>query len=210
MAVEALSRRDATLLTAEGALKFLFQTLKEQNGIFAEEFFEAMQTRINERRNKDLVTLLRYLQNKDLSDSDGLPLSSKKSIHKLAADLSVLLFTETECDIDFEFDANATNEYGNSSQGGSDCGDADVAGRLVGDNDNLQNRLSNAIAAATAANITSNPMVPEIRKIVKQELLMYENSNQLGTNLIKLLTALKSVRPTSTESERVFSLSNFC
>lgn len=81
MAVEALSDRNANLITAEEALQFLFDALKEQQGPIAQELYHSILKRVSERRNKDLVSLIKYMQNKDLKGSNELPLSSKKAIH---------------------------------------------------------------------------------------------------------------------------------
>jgi hypothetical protein len=46
----------------EGVFKFLFKKLKSQNSDFSKELLAALQRRFNERRNKDVMTLMAYLQ----------------------------------------------------------------------------------------------------------------------------------------------------
>jgi hypothetical protein len=57
-----LSKESATLMTAEGVFKFCFKKLKSQNSDFRKELLAALQRRFNERRNKDVMTLMAYLQ----------------------------------------------------------------------------------------------------------------------------------------------------
>lgn len=76
--------------------------------------------------------------------------------------------------------------------------------------DSLAARLNDAIDESISV-LSADNKQSNLRKITKEELAMFENTNVLNGNIKKLLTALKSIQPTSTESERVFSLSsNFC
>ncbi|GBM58559.1 hypothetical protein AVEN_255338-1 [Araneus ventricosus] len=62
LAVEALCRRDSTLLTAETTLKFLLEKLVTQDKMLSAELSETLRVRIKERRT--VVTgILIYLQN---------------------------------------------------------------------------------------------------------------------------------------------------
>lgn len=71
--VEALCRRDANLLTAETALKFLMETLLEQeeSSALAKQLVVALRRRISERRRSKLTGLLRYLHNPNVISSAG-------------------------------------------------------------------------------------------------------------------------------------------
>jgi hypothetical protein len=57
-----LSKESATLMTAEGVFKFHFKKLKSQNSDLSKEHLTALKRRFNERRNKDVLTLMAYLQ----------------------------------------------------------------------------------------------------------------------------------------------------
>ncbi|GBN89297.1 hypothetical protein AVEN_233508-1 [Araneus ventricosus] len=62
LAVEALCRRDSTLVTAETTLKFILEKLLTQDTVLSAELSEALRVRIKERRT--VVTgILIYLQN---------------------------------------------------------------------------------------------------------------------------------------------------
>lgn len=77
----------------------------------------------------------------------------------------------------------------------------------------FQNKLKLKLSQAVQGPISNNGTNTKqhLTKLVKQELSCYEADSKLGTYLEKLLNALKTIPPTSTESERVFSMSsNFC
>lgn len=74
----------------------------------------------------------------------------------------------------------------------------------------LTAKLARAIGKATEGPITIN-RVPTQKAIIKQELASFEATNELGPLLSKVFNALKTIQPTSTESERVFQTSSiFC
>jgi len=63
LTVEALSRRDSNLLSSEGALKFLFKKLHSVNTTLAIEMLQEIKKQLGKRRQKTLVSLLKFLQN---------------------------------------------------------------------------------------------------------------------------------------------------
>ena len=70
LAVDALCRKDATLLTAEGIFQFLFFELKKRKSSLAEDLLFSVKSRIQQRRQHDIVNLIRYHQNSNLSIYD--------------------------------------------------------------------------------------------------------------------------------------------
>ena len=107
LAVEALCRKDATLLTAEGIFQFLFLELKKRKSSLAKDLLYALRNRIRQRRQHNVVNLMRYLQNpKSLidhveyytDDIDDIPLSSntKESFLETATTLICRLFYEDD------------------------------------------------------------------------------------------------------------------
>jgi len=101
LAVEALRRQDATLLTAEGIIRFLFAELKNLESALAKDLLCAIKTRMQQRRHHDLVNLLRYLKNPNTvteHDDDfpssnitkqGLPTTATTLISRLFGDNGV-------------------------------------------------------------------------------------------------------------------------
>ena len=63
MAVSALSRRDATLLSAEGIYRFLMDQFEKISISFSHELKSAVEFRLSERRQYDIVNLHRFLHN---------------------------------------------------------------------------------------------------------------------------------------------------
>ena len=59
--VEALCRQDATLLTSEKIHKFVLEKLDSQNTIIANKLKDSLQSRIDSRRNINLIHLYEYL-----------------------------------------------------------------------------------------------------------------------------------------------------
>lgn len=177
-------------------MKFLFNNLKQQNSPLAEEFYHALKVRVSERRNQDLVSLMKYLNNKDLKPTSELPLSSKKSCSNLACDLFMKFFDHGD-----DWDAETETEGSINHDEVDDS--ADLAKQLTA----AVERESEAGAPSTADSSSHSRM----KKQLQHELSGYEKNSILGPNLQKILSALKLIQPTSTESERVFSLAgNIC
>jgi hypothetical protein len=63
LVAEAFGWRDANLLTSEGIFEFLLNELKNLKTEISSEILNALEVRIQERRQVELVTLLLYLQN---------------------------------------------------------------------------------------------------------------------------------------------------
>lgn len=61
--VEVLCRRDATILTAETALKFLVQSLEKQDLLTGKKLANSLKNRIKQRRLYQVVGALQYLHN---------------------------------------------------------------------------------------------------------------------------------------------------
>jgi hypothetical protein len=69
VATEELGRRGANLLSAEATINFLLELLGERTDSIGQAFYETIKERINKRRNKDIVSLIKFLQNKN-SDNE--------------------------------------------------------------------------------------------------------------------------------------------
>ena len=105
-AVEALCRKDATLLTAEGIFQFLFLELKKRKSSLAKDIC-ALKNHLQQRRQHDVVNLMCYLQKPNsltdlceyyADDIDDIPLSSntKEGFLKTATTLICRLFCEDD------------------------------------------------------------------------------------------------------------------
>lgn len=195
LAVEALCRRDSTLLTADATISFLINNLG--NNHLALHLKEAIIRRINERRT-NLSNLLQYLQkgNKayDTFDLD-LCLNFKQLtktqiinlIFGLVNRMSKPLTNEPpqECESDNEIEITVDEE----------------------ELESLQEKLDRAISQETNSKIVpkTTKTANDIVSIVKKELAVFEAEGCRGSILEKTYNYLNSVPPTSVESERVFS-----
>ena len=59
---EKLCSRDVTPLSAEGVFYFIIEELHEQNTAFSSKLKEALISRLNERRQKTLIGLVKYIK----------------------------------------------------------------------------------------------------------------------------------------------------
>ena len=62
LAVRELSKESATILTCEGVYKFMFDSLRAINTELGTSMIETVKKRMNERRNRNLTTLLIFLK----------------------------------------------------------------------------------------------------------------------------------------------------
>lgn len=62
LASEVLGRRDAILLTTEGSVSFLYSKLTKSNSNVGNDLFHAIMKRINNPRQKEIITELKFLQ----------------------------------------------------------------------------------------------------------------------------------------------------
>lgn len=239
IAVLELSKRDCDLLKSEGkarinitflisiinsslrlslyfflhtaVLKFLLSALQKQASHIVEEFYQALKKRIAERRNKQIVSLIKYLHNKDLDSTEEMPLTSKKTCANLACNLFFAFFK-----IDEGEEASGSCESVAVAAESAEAEDDVDSNSMLGADLDYAKMLAAAIEKETGAAKPSTFdsdrfSFSQMKKILQHEIAGYEKSNILGPNLQKILSALKCIQPTSTESERTFSLAeNVC
>lgn len=187
-----------------GIFKFLFNALRATDGPISKGLFDSLQFRLKQRRNEDIISLMKYLQNKDLSGTPELPVTTKKA----CVVLLINLFTQYFAD-GFDDDADGGAENGRSGDIVDMVGEMDQSHSA--NVDDLSKQLNEAIqketapsSSATASNMTSQR--ERMIKIIKHEITGFDKTSLLGENMIKVLSALKTIQSTSTESERAFSL----
>ncbi|XP_017768021.1 PREDICTED: uncharacterized protein LOC108556411 [Nicrophorus vespilloides] len=189
LAVEALSRHDANLVTADAILKFLFDSLRENDDNISYELLEVLLYHVKERRNQDLVSLAKFLQTLDLQSTAtyDLPSSSKSAIIHYASELFNRLFEhEVECDDMVKIEVQSDDSFGEENEQHLD----------------IHDRLADAINAALKTKKIET-------KDLQKELQIYESTGNITKNLQNLLDSLMTIRPTSIQSVRVLSLSDF-
>lgn len=187
-AVECLCRQDANLLTAEATLKFLLSNLheKKNESSLAVEMKAALELRIKERRS-NYSALLLYLHNGndlkiDKTAAACFPELKKKEINSMIRDI-VKRHTSAESEIDTAINSDHDIETESSID--------------------FRNKMLNAISKQMVVKPTSNTSSTET--LIKREILQFEIDGTRGKLLEKVYGILKSIPPTSVESERAFS-----
>ena len=179
-AQERMGKNDATLLTAEGCFRFIFKSMKKIHHPFSELMHESVKKRFLERRNKPLVTLMKYLKDPDTPLGLKHPIfstSTRKDIRCQAQSLISRLF-----DIDI-----VPHEVEIEMDSKSDSDEMD---------------LDNCITECTQVKV--KPNVYQLSK----DMQWFEGSKKLTPMLKKLSDALDQISPTSIPSEREFSVSS--
>ncbi|KAG5672798.1 hypothetical protein PVAND_002891 [Polypedilum vanderplanki] len=99
--VLALSRQDATLLTADKALNFMISKLEQLNSDISKTLLDNLKKRIDERWNKTLMDLLNCLR-----DPNNIP---SKEVISYAGKLANRLFYNVEADEDVVAEAEVAS-----------------------------------------------------------------------------------------------------
>lgn len=202
--IERLGKRDASLLEAEGVLVFILDVLRKNKDCFSGKVLQYVRQRIVERRNTNVVGLLKYLNNpsnyKYESDIDSiLSLPSKTVLQATAKKLFSKLFVEdvagTSADIE-ELDCICINV----GAGTSVMTDPNISttSELT-----LHQKLDAAITNVSRSEIPEDVSY-DVKNITK-EMVIFEATKKRTNNLEKLYNALMTIPPTSIESERAFS-----
>ena len=190
MAVDELSSRDANLLTSEGVFKFLFESLEAEQTIISKILLEKLKTRLQQRRNNDIISVITFLQNPSILKSKirlgsiaFFKINSKSDIQKTIKELASHFFMNFDSDDDGDMDVEAQEQTTGVSL-----------------SDKLKKSIENYL----------KPMIVKEKNnhSYNKEINVYEDTGVISPNLRKILEYLKTIQPTSTESERVFSMAS--
>jgi hypothetical protein len=183
ISVEALSREDSTLDTATTIIDFMLNKLVSYNTAVSNDLHVNLKKRIDERINKDVMNLI-----KSLKDPAILP---SKNTLSFASGLAKRLFGAEEAITQADATADVGAECSNENQGLS-----------------LQEELNTLLKNG---HMCSNGYRNTDFKWIRQEFLLYKNTGKRTDNLEKLFDCMMTIKPTSTDVERIFSTcSNFC
>ena len=200
---DALCRDDATLISADGALKFLFVKLDEldsQGNAFSKPLSESLKKRIEARRNIPVTSLLHYLHNPDgyhtsVTSPGDLPKASKASIQKLA----IGLFNRLSCQEpgDHESQPTATQDEDDDVEMLDMPDVSDVPTASASLEDQLQKYIDDSLEVT----------LPDTNlKSLSSEFKVLENQKKRTANLEHLYQALLTIKPSSVEAEHIFSV----
>lgn len=186
VATEGLSASSINLLIGEGILKFLLLETKSakdqhQNSFLAKNFFDSLEKRFQNRRDAVLNTLILYLSNRDIFKSEHpLQLTTKAAAVKYGIEMMKRLFKDEVA-----------------------AGQHRVIQEKQGDPANIQDRLKMSIGSVQDGN---SQRLSEAADPYKKMFDLYDRQGTRSLGLNRLFNALLSIQPTSTQSERNFSL----
>ena len=204
LAVEALCRKDATLLTAEGVFQFLFVELEKRKSSLAEDLLCAVKNPVQQRRQHEVVNLLRYLQNPNSSIynehyPDEIPScsNSEEGFVKTATTLFCRLFWGSDSNKAKSQDENEVIELASNNQK-----DESLFKRLQ---THIEHSTNSTPTQQLKTIVNDRPRVSQLQTVIKQEIKLLEATEKRPGKLEQLFKALLSIPPTSVEAERVFS-----
>ena len=187
LAAEALCRKNATLLTANGIFKFLINKLNQKKSSLCIRMKDAFLKRFTERRQSNLVSMYKYLSNPDclheIEEHVIFNIPSKTVLQKTAKLLLSRLFPTKDIQILDQVERGK--------------GRKEAEEQL-----SLQDELEEAIEhSAKKQRHNSNDEF----KAISKEMMVFKATKKRTGNLELLFNALETIPPTSVESERVFS-----
>lgn len=192
LAVEALSRQDANILTAEAIIDVLLKKLESIDDPLALKLVDSLKLKISERRNTPLISLIKYLNSPD-------NFSHNKSSYFIDNNKTFLIgYAEKEYNRLYPTTTTLTEMTENESE-------LVEVSPSEPEPDSFESQLEKAIKGVST-NEEASAMVLS-KSIIKKEFLLFEQTGKRSPNLESLYKALLSVKPTSTENERVFSIS---
>jgi hypothetical protein len=185
VSTESLSKSDINLLEGEGILKFLVKEIEHAKANspsrnLAKKFSAALTFRLQTRRDKIFQSLILYLSNRDsLKNYHPLELASKSQTIKFGLEMMRRLFPKEN--------SNSENPSLASSSSAS----------------SLQDRLKIMVGSVQSQQISTQQNDGDR---FKKEFDYFDRHHIHGPFLSKLYESLLSAQPTSTQSERNFSL----
>ncbi|XP_023230454.1 uncharacterized protein LOC111641584 [Centruroides sculpturatus] len=190
---EKLGNRGSTLLSSEGIFSFIINELNQLNTPFSRRLKESFIRRIAERRNVKLTGLIQYLNSgKNYGKVSTFP--SEKSLPALPTKTMLILSAKQMLDRLFEVSTDSTS------------GDTDQLPDVASSSAmTLAEKLDAAIKEAEIdrSRKVDNKSSTETR--LENEIEIFEATGEKTHNICLLLNALKTIPPTSIESERAFS-----
>jgi len=182
LTVHALSRKDANLITAKGAINFLLKKLDDigvNNFANINELKENIKTRLRSRENPELNSLLSCLLQQKVPTKEIL-------------NFGTVLLKRLYPNLSTSAESNNSKEIFTEPS-------------YITDYCDISTSLEDEINAA-AQESGEKPF-----SSLGHEFAIYKKIGKKSTILQHLYDAILTIRPTSTESERVFSVSNnFC
>lgn len=195
LAVEALSREDANLLTAEAIIDVLLKKLESINDPLALQLVDSLELKISERRNTSLISLLKYLNNPDnfMNNKSSYFIENNKTF----------LVEYVEREYNRLYPGTTTTSTGMTE---NEPKMTEVSPSAP-ESDSFESQLERAINGISTNETSAVAPSKMSKSIIKKEFLLFEQTKKRSPNLESMYKAFLAVKPTSTENERVFSIS---
>ena len=181
--IKELSTRDSSLLKAESSFIFIMNQIKGKDRLSV-TLRKSLKERFLDRRQKDVVSLLRYLHNPTTEVSE-FPTSTKQMLKKFAELTYNRLFPEG-CLGDEEIE-EVEEEIGTNV---TSLNEGDLLKQFYSEFDKITASAKNELRSFDST----------------KEFKLFEATKQRSAKLDRLCSALMTIKPTSVESERAFSM----
>lgn len=189
MAVESLSSDSINIYGAETVLNFLMEEVEKKSSRLASAFLQKLTERLSNRMDANIRSLVLYLVDSHcLRQPSHFAFPPKKTIHQFASSLLLRLYPEEEIDTFATIDSEIISSVPTETMPGQ----------------SLQSRLQNSLdVLINLSNHNSDASAN-----FKTDLQQFEKYGVRSSRLQNLLDALLSIPPTSTRTERNFSLAS--
>ena len=191
IALDALCRRDANLITAEATVKFVLDEIHKSQSYYNIRIQEAINQRIVQERYTETSIITQYLHN------PSARLEKKAIVNTFCADiLTRMLGRGDNGEISFDEAVSTSNT---------------LVSQDIHDPENISiaEKLQHAIDESMTKPHEIGPQNKSISSLLKYELTIAEQTGKRGYYLEKIYQMLLTIPATSVEAERVFSSSAY-
>lgn len=189
LAIERLSSRDSNILISDAIVNTLCEEIQSMSSDLSKKMFQALYLRIDERRDKKLYTLIKFLKQPDFFDSNHT-----NSLFSYASKCSVITYAENIFYRLFGFCNNVGETKSND----------DVEKCVSKAKKTFEEALNAAIKNVNSCSQSNSKTTS--KHCIRKEFKYFEGSGQKTQNIEYLFNAILTIRPTSVESERMFSV----
>lgn len=191
LAVEAICREDANLITADTTILFMFDALDKLKTSLSIELLEALKKRISERRAV-LSDVINYLHKGLATEAENLyfPKVSKTALMRYISALVSQIGDKKLADDEHQIVEDSEDEE-----------------EEIVEIHSMKDRLNRAIKDNINFNIRDKKAQDpkDVTTSVKKEITLFDAQGTRGVYLQQAYDLLLTVKPTSVEAERAFS-----
>lgn len=195
---EKLGNRKSTLLSAECVFSFILKELTQLNSPFSKKLKESFVRRVIERRNKNLTVSIQYLHSGEkYKKNERVTSEDEECLPPAVTSKAILISTAKQllCRL-YELPVDSL----------STCDDYFHESAIPGSSKmTLSEKLDAAIKASEERATKTLASKTSISDHFRKEFDIFDSTGERTRNISLLLNGLKTIPPTSIESERAFS-----